>query len=143
MKTPGIILDSEFFTKPRNLLFWSKHGGDGLCIVMAVWCRLARESSHFFAPDMMQVELFSLPRSISQEKFESVIEAAVEAGLLDFDKKSGYYNSKNLSDSKRYEEKIENYKKGRSKRNENSGRIQGEFSESSARTPVNVDVDVN
>lgn len=132
-RVPNILLSRDFFTKPRNRKWIKEHGSDAVIILLAVWNASSQETNCKIRKDEAVALPYPLP--FLDDKITTVLESAVEVGLLDADQEH-YFNSQIVEASQAYQERQQNYSNGRQKRDrkqevasEDSPRILEESSE--------------
>lgn len=125
-KLPAILLNIDFYSKPRNRKWIADNGPEAVLILQAFWIASSQESNCKIRKD--EVSFLTFPINLKPEKIISILESAVKVGLLEQDS-DNYFNSQIVNDHKSFKIKRDNYKKGRQKRDE----ILPESSENPAR----------
>lgn len=122
-KLPAILIDSDFFDKPRNLAFIRKCGSKGMIAVQAIWCLLSRERDWCLDESMMIPEIIVAKvlahDPFSPDEWKEFLLNCVEFGLLEtkiIKGKTIYFNSRVVEHGQSFIEKRKGYKNGWSKR---------------------------
>ena len=113
VKLPAILLNADFYTKPRNRKWLAENGAEAVIILQAFWIASSQESNCKIRK--ADVAWLSLPIQMEPSTIIYILESAVLAGLLDEDT-DHFFNSQIVKDSTSFTTKRENYKKGRQKR---------------------------
>jgi len=116
-KLPAILLNVDFYSKPRNKKWISEQGAEAVIVLQAFWIASSQETNCKIKKN--EVTFLNFPINIKSEKVESILKSAVEVGLLEEDN-DAYFNSQIVQDAESFREKRENYKKGREKREKNN-----------------------
>lgn len=134
---PAILLNQDFFEKPRNRKWIKDFGFEALGILQIVWIASSKEKNC----KIRKEDCFSIsyPIPLDDSRIKEVLDSAVLVGLLDEDSEH-YYNSQIVSDSKAFKEKQNNYKKAAENRkkilqqsSEDSEKIVSGFTDDSTR----------
>lgn len=100
----GILLRSDFYSKPRNRKFISNWGAEGLLLIQLIWMLISQERNFRLPANLTKLETINFPVlndfSPTQNWADEVFFAAVEVGLLEFDGEN-YLNSQVTKDSKK------------------------------------------
>lgn len=114
-KIPSILLNHDFYNKPRNRLWIAENGAEAVIILQTVWLASSQERECKIKEEEALVLPYPLPFSI--DKIKSVLVSAVSVGLLDYDD-GHYFNSQIVADQQQFQVKRENYRKGKEKRDQ-------------------------
>ena len=104
-KLPAIMINSDFYNKPRNRVWISEQGAEAVIVLQALWLASSQEKNGKFRKS--EIVGLSLPFPLEKNRLESVLNSAVEVGLLEQDEQH-FFNSQILKDKKSFEEKRKN-----------------------------------
>lgn len=124
-RLPDILLDFDFYTKPRNVAFLHRHGAKGIVALQSIWLMLSQEKDWSLPEECLgyyQVCGALLAKEpFSQNEWDNFLKDAVRVGLLEARKCSGqtvYFNSRIASNGEKFVNKRENYREAKRKRDE-------------------------
>lgn len=135
MKTrlPAILLNYDFFSKPRNRIWIAEQGAEAVVVLQTIWIASSQENNCKLKKSQIAGIAFAVPLPLP--KILAILSSAVAVGLLDEDA-NYYFNSQIVSDHKSFETKRKNYSEARKKRevtkgesSDDSGIIGGESRE--------------
>jgi len=112
-RLPAILLNADFFTKPRNRKWISDNGAEAVVILQAFWVESSQEKGCKIRKD--EVAFITFPLNLKADRIVSILNSAVKVGLLDEDS-DHYFNSQIVDDHKSFERKRKNYQNARVKR---------------------------
>lgn len=115
-RLPAILLNYDFYTKPRNRAWIKKHGADAVIILQTVWIAASQEAGCKIKKQ--EVHGIAYPINIDDDRITEVLNSAIEVGLLDSDQ-DHFFNSQILEDFQAFEIKRQNYSKARQNRPRN------------------------
>lgn len=146
-RLPAILLNADFYTKPRNIRWIKENGAEAVLILQAVWIASSQERD--FKIKKEEASAIAFLCQYSEEKIQQVLESAVKLGLLEADEEY-YFNSQIINDGTAYHStRIRNTNKQRERREKDRlSRLHNSDIPSDevgyvSETPINVYVPVN
>lgn len=124
-RLPDILLDFDFYTKPRNVAFIHRHGAKGIVALQSIWLMLSQEKDWCLPEECLQYSLVCgailAKEPFTESEWAGFLTDAVRVGLLEARKCSGqlvYFNSRIAANGEKFVNKRENYRNGKRKRDE-------------------------
>lgn len=144
-KVRAILLNNDFYSKPRNVRWIKEHGGEAVAILQSVWVASAQERGF----KILKEEAYAIPflAIFPLDKIIEVLESAVTVGLLEEDE-IYFFNSQIVKNGAQYERTREaNTERQRSRRDKQE--LNNECTEvvrttcvtrDNAVTPININI---
>lgn len=101
-RLPAILINSDFYSKPRNLKWIAEQGYEAIAIIQSIWIATSQEQEF----KIKKEEVFHIPflALFTRDKLEKVISSAVEVGLLEEDN-THFFNIQILKSANKYKTK--------------------------------------
>lgn len=123
-KLPSILLNKDFYTKPRNRKWIKDQGAEAIIILQAFWLASSQEKDCKIRKD--EALCISYPLPLEESRITEILNSAVDVGLLDADKEH-YFNSQIIKDQENLVVKQEKWKeKKKRQRKESLGTERGQ-----------------
>ena len=107
-RLPAILLNADFYLKPRNRRWIAKEGASSVIVLQMIWIALSQERDCKLCFDDICAIPFIEP--FSDSTLKSFLDSCIEIGLLEFEG-GFYFNSQIVSDSDKFKAKHDNYSK--------------------------------
>lgn len=139
-RLPAILLNSDFYSKPRNIIWIQENGAEGVVVLQQTWLLISQEKNC----KIKKKEVINFPfcLKISKKKIEKILNSAVEVGLLELED-DHYFNSQITEKYNEFEKKREIYRQNASKRNVVNCKAIAEQLQNKSNLPLSLPLDNN